>query len=265
MNKKKYLALILGITLSLSSVVTANADTGSWVNNGGTWNYLKNGTKVTGWLQDGANWYYLQSNGDMKTGWLQDGGKWYYLYSNGVMAHDATVEGYYMGSSGAWINSLGTNTSNTSDEWTCPQIKSSAPSDVSAGFKILHDELGMGYTQGWAGYSTYVDNPTYVTPTALAVTKYYKSEHNAEIAIKIRQWANDPNVKNSYRVKPMAQQLFKFYFGDNYTTLYNILENDFSANLNKVVTIGNREVLITKPSNSAVIWVSAPGEHISVQ
>ena len=225
MNKKKYLALILGITLSLSSVVTANADTGSWVNNGGTWNYLKNGTKVTGWLQDGANWYYLQSNGDMKTGWLQDGGKWYYLYSNGIMAHDATVEGYYMGSSGAWINSLGTNTSNTSDEWTCPQIKSSAPSDVSAG-------LGMGYTQGWAGYSTYVDNPTYVTPTALAVTKYYKSEHNAEIAIKIRQWANDPNVKNSYRVKPMAQQLFKFYFGDSYMSIVNAIDqNTIDANV----------------------------------
>ena len=34
---------------------------------------------VTGWLNLGGTWYYLNANGAMATGWLNLGGTWYYL------------------------------------------------------------------------------------------------------------------------------------------------------------------------------------------
>ena len=76
-----------------------------WLNDNGTWYYLQsNGAMKTGWLNDNGTWYYLQSNGAMKTGWLEDtDGNWYYLQSNGAMAKNTTIDGYRLGSNGAWI------------------------------------------------------------------------------------------------------------------------------------------------------------------
>lgn len=39
----------------------------------------------------------------MATGWLNDRGTWYYLHSNGAMAANTTINGYKLGSNGAWI------------------------------------------------------------------------------------------------------------------------------------------------------------------
>ncbi|MBE6063532.1 MAG: N-acetylmuramoyl-L-alanine amidase family protein [Clostridium butyricum] len=75
-----------------------------WVNLNGTWYFLQSsGAMKTGWLNDNGTWYYLQSSGAMKTGWLNDNGTWYYLNSNGSMAANTTVDGYRLGSNGAWI------------------------------------------------------------------------------------------------------------------------------------------------------------------
>lgn len=80
-----------------------------WLNDGGAWYYLNpnsNGTKgamQTGWIYEGGNWYYLQSSGAMKVGWLNDSGTWYYLNQSGAMLANTTVDGYKLGSSGAWI------------------------------------------------------------------------------------------------------------------------------------------------------------------
>ncbi|MDU4802432.1 MAG: N-acetylmuramoyl-L-alanine amidase family protein [Clostridium butyricum] len=103
----------------------------SWVNLGGTWYYLKaDGVMATGWLLEGGNWYflnpvsngylgamktgwfqdtngtwyYLNASGAMKTGWFQDtNGTWYFLKSNGAMAANEYIDGYYLGSNGAWV------------------------------------------------------------------------------------------------------------------------------------------------------------------
>ena len=76
-----------------------------WLNLNGTWYYLQSsGAMKTGWLNDNGTWYYLQSSGAMKTGWLKDtDGNWYYLQSNGAMAKNTTIDGYKLGSNGAWI------------------------------------------------------------------------------------------------------------------------------------------------------------------
>ena len=76
-----------------------------WLYKDSKWYYLDNsGAKRTGWQLVGGEWYYLDSAGVMKTGWLKDlDGKWYYLKANGVMARNETIDGYRLGSNGAWI------------------------------------------------------------------------------------------------------------------------------------------------------------------
>jgi len=44
-----------------------------------------NGNPVTGWLNEGGKWYYMNEKGVMQTGWQYVGGSWYYLPSSGVM------------------------------------------------------------------------------------------------------------------------------------------------------------------------------------
>lgn len=63
----------------------------------------------TGWVNDGKNWYYTDSNGAMQTGWLRNGGGWYYLKSSGVMATGWNRVGsykYYFNGSGAMLQDL---------------------------------------------------------------------------------------------------------------------------------------------------------------
>ena len=91
------------------------------------WYYMdsNSGNMVTGWHQDNGKWYYLDQSGEMKTGWIKDAfgkwyhlsesgamnigwykdsdGKWYYLNSDGSMAVNTIVDGYKIGSDGAWI------------------------------------------------------------------------------------------------------------------------------------------------------------------
>ena len=86
-----------------------------WVNDGGSWYYLDPATKTmaTGWLFDRGSWYYLGDSGDMHTGWVQVGGSWYYLNSSGSMRTGwLNLDGawYYLGPDGAMFT--GTHTIN---------------------------------------------------------------------------------------------------------------------------------------------------------
>ena len=92
--------------------ITTNTTTGTavaivgWIkDNNRNWSYIKtDGTKTTGWLNDGGTWYYLNSEGLMQTGWINDDGSWYYCNTSGVMLANTTIDGYVLGNSGAWIN-----------------------------------------------------------------------------------------------------------------------------------------------------------------
>lgn len=69
------------------------------------WAYLSptNGVMQTDWILDGSKWYYLKDNGYMATGWVKDGVNWYYCNADGSMAANTTIDGYQLGSNGAWI------------------------------------------------------------------------------------------------------------------------------------------------------------------
>lgn len=76
-----------------------------WLKIDGAWYYFgTDGAKKTGWQNISGNWYYLDSQGKMQTGWIKDfNGKYYYLNSDGSMAYSTTINGYKLGSDGAWI------------------------------------------------------------------------------------------------------------------------------------------------------------------
>lgn len=85
---------------------TGNPVRNSWFadrNYGKTYYLQADGTMATGWLNYNSNWYYLGNDGAMRTGWILDGAKYYYLYADGSMAYNTTINGYKLGSSGAWI------------------------------------------------------------------------------------------------------------------------------------------------------------------
>ena len=76
-----------------------------WLNDGNGWYYLDDttGIMVTSWKKVNSIWYYFEDSGAMKTGWLKDNGSWYYLNPQGAMLYDTVIQGYKLGSSGAWI------------------------------------------------------------------------------------------------------------------------------------------------------------------
>lgn len=58
------------------------------------------------WKQNSdSSWSYYNNNNLLKNTWFYDKqlGKSYYLDSNGVMVHDTVINGYKLGSDGAWI------------------------------------------------------------------------------------------------------------------------------------------------------------------
>lgn len=58
-----------------------------WIqSSNGSWSYLVNGKKTTGWQNVSGTWYYMNSSGIMLTGWQYINGTWYYLNSDGSMA-----------------------------------------------------------------------------------------------------------------------------------------------------------------------------------
>ena len=61
---------------------------------------------VTGWLNGGNAWYYLDGSGAMATGWVLDNGAWYYLGDTGAMVtgtREVDGRSSTFASSGRWV------------------------------------------------------------------------------------------------------------------------------------------------------------------
>lgn len=69
------------------------------------WYYFDSaGWMQTGWLNLNYTWYYLSSDGSMlENGWYLIDNNWYYMYDSGAMAVNTMIDGYYVNSSGIWI------------------------------------------------------------------------------------------------------------------------------------------------------------------
>ena len=59
---------------------------------------------VTGWVQSGNDWYYMNQSGAMATGWVQSENDWYYMSPSGAMlSNTTTADGYRLDASGRWV------------------------------------------------------------------------------------------------------------------------------------------------------------------
>lgn len=54
------------------------------------------------WRQNDTGWWYEEGS-SYATGWELIDGKYYYFSDNGYMLHDTYVDGYELGSDGAWV------------------------------------------------------------------------------------------------------------------------------------------------------------------
>ncbi len=81
-----------------------------WIDVDNDWYYMnESGAMETGWQKNNENWYFMQDSGEMKTGWLKNNDKWYYLNENGQMVTNTSIDGYYLGADGAWIENTSKN------------------------------------------------------------------------------------------------------------------------------------------------------------
>ncbi len=75
-----------------------------WQQNGGNWYYYEGNTAVTDWKNISGTWYYFNGSGVMSTNWEKVNGAWYYFSTDGAMRTSwQKVSGawYYMDNSGA--------------------------------------------------------------------------------------------------------------------------------------------------------------------
>lgn len=84
-------------------VILNKVNPDGWVREGDTWFFYKDNLKITGWLLDNNNWYFLNTDGSMATGWIKDKENWYYLYSNGSMAFNTVINNYVLDTTGKWV------------------------------------------------------------------------------------------------------------------------------------------------------------------
>lgn len=108
----------------------------------------------------------------MKTGWINDNGNWFYTYGDGIMAHDTTIDGYYLNSSGAWTNSKPSSTSYTN-------VTGGIWSN-STGTQYV-DANGSGLIKGSNSHIYHVPGSTYYNKTT-NVVQWFKTVEEAEAA-----------------------------------------------------------------------------------
>ena len=95
---------VLGQNNTWNYVLENGTKKTGWLKDNGSWYYLKaDGIMATGWANDNSTWYYLNGSGAMKTGWINDGNAWYYCDASGAMLYNTTIDGYVLGTNGAWI------------------------------------------------------------------------------------------------------------------------------------------------------------------
>jgi hypothetical protein len=72
------------------------------------------------WRQNQTGWWYAEGS-SYSIGWKLIDGQYYYFSSNGYMMHDTYIDGYRLGSDGAWVVStprVSTTSSTTNSDFT---------------------------------------------------------------------------------------------------------------------------------------------------
>ena len=92
-NKKIKVSVLLSASLVMNYLPVIAEENSGWINNDGTWSYVKeDGSIAKGWIKDNNCWYAFDDNGAMRTGWIASNEHWYFMGESGVMQADAWVE-----------------------------------------------------------------------------------------------------------------------------------------------------------------------------
>lgn len=128
------------------------------------------------WKSDSTGWWYTEGN-SWATGWRQIDGSWYYFYPDGYMAHDTTIDGCYLNSSGAWVSNQTTNTNTgTNINGT---VTAATNNYVSTNQYV--DSNGKGLIKGSKNNIYHVPGGKYYDKTT-NVAQWFKTVEEAEAA-----------------------------------------------------------------------------------
>ncbi|NFE84601.1 hypothetical protein FC754_10705 [Clostridium botulinum] len=129
------------------------------------------------WEQNNTGWWYTEGN-SWSTGWRLINGNWYYFYSDGYMAHDTTIDGYYLNSSGAWTNS--TLTVDQAKQIALNKVKEVRyPNSNTNVIVIPYFDIYEEVIEGRSGYIITIgeDNTEHTVPTA----RVFVDKHTGEV------------------------------------------------------------------------------------
>jgi hypothetical protein len=140
------------------------------------------------WRQDSNGWWNTEGS-SWSVGWRNIDSKWYYFNSNGYMGHDITINGYKLGSDGAWIQN---NTVNN-DGYNQNIITTKLASLVTAGTITADDQTAIetALTSTNGNFKTALDGLV----TAGTITS--DQETSIETALSSRTGFNTNTLNNT--------------------------------------------------------------------
>lgn len=202
------------------------------------------------WKVDNTGWWYTEGN-SWATGWREIGGAWYYFYSDGYMAHDTTIDGYYLNSFGEYEPGKSIGNSNA-----IPSGTYKVGVDIQAGEYLLLSGDYYGYFECTSDLSGSVESIIYNhvlsenEPAYLTVNsgEYLKVDNSVMYKI-----ADAPSIKPANNV---------------YCTGQYKVGRDIPAGTYKVIDLGNGIVQVNTKSrhnaDDAVVFETLNGKDLYI-
>lgn len=171
------------------------------------------------WKQDSNGWWNSEGS-SWSVGWKQIDGKWYYFGQDGYMVHDTTIDGYKMGSDGAWIQNTQVNSSITNvgnadfniDEFRNTLKIEGYPveerdtlykeNSVSQGWKLVNGKYYYFSFEGALAKDTIVDG-------------YYLGSDGALVTTKGKSQLQNFTIKTEKSVYPLGTKNIKINITNN--------------------------------------------------
>ncbi len=171
------------------------------------------------WKQDSNGWWNTEGS-SWSVGWKEIDGKWYYFRQDGYMVHDTVIDGYELGSDGAWVQAalnLKNVTANENKNFDINEFKNTLKTE---GYPLeIRDTL---YKENLASKGWKLVNGKYYYFSfegALAkdeiVDGYYLGADGALDTTKGKSQLQDITMKTEENVYPLGTEKIRVYITNN--------------------------------------------------